>query len=233
MRVTPNIDALIDSYDVETDPVLTQEFTPIMTGLLDRIRTYGAGVNDYGDIVARHLTRTSMIGREFLVAGLGLSDKIGRNFYDANLLQDLGKTHKVYGDGSIWSLPHRPSDIERSLKREHIIHGPTLLDEALADASGALKNHPHMQVIKAIQLYHHEKVDGTGHFKIHGDDLGTILKAICIVDTYDGDMIPRPHQLAMRTPEQALKRMHTSHKYQGTFDPELLQRFVDFTLNPR
>ena len=62
--------------------------------------------------------------------------------------------------------------------------------------------------------------------------MGDIIKAICIIDTFDGDMIHRPHQRAERTPERALERMQTNAKYDGVFDLEMLQRFVDFTLNP-
>ncbi len=91
--------------------------------------------------------------------------------------------------------------------------------------------HPHIHVTQAIQLYHHERIDGTGYEGLLGDDLGQIIKAICIVDAFDGDMIHRPHQPAKRTPEEALERLKNGGKYQGAFDPFMLDQFIDFTLS--
>ena len=81
-----------------------------------------------------------------------------------------------------------------------------------------------------IQLYHHERVDGTGEQGLTGDQIGQTMQAICIIDAFDGDMIHRPHQLAQRTPEETLHRMTSNDKYLGAFDPNLLQRFIDFQL---
>lgn len=214
------IDSLIESYDVQSDKVLAAEWKPIEEKLWQRIETYGVEVNEYGAVLSKHLMRTSSIGMYFLTDCLGLSEKAGRNFYDANLLQDLGKIHPAY-DVGIWSLPHRPTEDERLEKRLHTKRGNEMIDEAIANSSEDLKNHPHIQVIKAIQLYHHEKAD---------DRLGQVLKAICIIDAFDGDMIHRPHQPAKRTPEEALERLQTAEKYQGAFDPEMLKRFIDFQM---
>ncbi len=218
--MTINIDALIDSYDVQDDKVLLKEWAPIEEKLWQQIENYGAGDNDYGAVLSKHLIRTSAIGMAFITDCLGFSARAGRNFYDANLLQDLGKTHPNYKI-NIWSLPHRPSEEERAEKRLHTARGAEIIDQALQGASNDLKNHPHIQVIKAIQLYHHEKSD---------DRLGQIIKAICIIDAYDGDMIHRPHQRGSRSPAEALKRLKTAPKYNGAFDSEMLKRFIDFQL---
>lgn len=227
-----NIDQLITTYDAEIDSILTKEFQPIADKLSNDIEEYGAKVNEYGAVLSKHLLRTSMIGREFLTKELGFSEAVGRNFYDANLFQDLGKIHPDYTDPKIWSLPHRPTQEEREKKRRHPELGNDLIDKALENSSEVLKAHPHIKVIKSIQRYHHERVDGQGQNGFHGDDMGDIIKAICIIDAFDGDMIHRPHQRAERTPEQALKRMQTNPKYKNVFDTKILERFINFTLNP-
>jgi len=227
--ISANIDQLIESYDVQDDPVLQEYFRPIEDRLWQQIENYGAGINHYGDTLAKHLVRTSAIGRQFLTAELGFSDHAGRNFYDANLFQDLGKTHPSY-DINIWSLPHRPTEEERLEKKKHPLHGTEMIDEAIKDCPQELKDHPHIKVIKAIQLYHHEKINGEGLNGLKGDDLGKVIKAICIIDAFDGDMIHRPHQLEQRDQEAALARLKTGKKYEDAFDPSMLQRFIDFQL---
>ncbi len=223
----PNIDDLIEEYDYTTDRILKSYFHPIAFNLWEDIKSYGDEENDYGKILSEHLKRTSQLTQEFLVEKLGFSDKAGRNFFEANLFQDLGKIHPEY-DPAIWDLPHRPTEEERIEKRKHVARGADLIEEAIEDESVALNTHSHIYVIKAIQMYHHERIDGTGRYQLTGDRMGKVLKTICIIDAFDGDMIKRPHQPAKRTPAQTLDRLQNGKKYQGAFDPEILQAFIDF-----
>ena len=227
-----DIDALIESYDIQEDPILQGEFIPIESRLWEAIENYaddGEEYTPYGEVMSRHLQRTSAVGRQFITVELGFSEKAGRNFYDANLFHDLGKTHTCYHP-SIWTLPHRPTPEERIEKRAHTQLGVELVDFALLKASKELQEHPHIQLIQALQLLHHERLDGEGYEGKKAGDLGQIIQAICIIDAFDGDMIQRPHQRNQRSPEEALKRMQTAEKYENAFNPELLQRFIDFQL---
>ncbi len=224
-----DIDELLESYDVQNDPVLITHWQPIESLLWKKIENYGGEINDYGAIMGKHLMRTSAIGMQYLSTELGFSEKAARNFYDANLLHDLGKTHPSY-DPNIWQLPHRPTSEERLEKREHTQLGVELVDLSLTKAPPELQNHPHIHVVQALQRLHHERIDGEGYEGMKAGELGKAIQAICIIDAFDGDMIHRPHQPSRRTPEEALKRMQTGKKYEGAFDPENLQRFIDFQL---
>ena len=215
-----NIDELIESYDVQNDPILEAHFKSIEKALWQKIENYGCKLS-------QHLVRTSAIGMQFITKELGFSEKAGRNFYDANLLQDLGKTHPCY-DPNLWQTPHRPTPEEREEKREHTRLGVELLDLALIRTPEELQIHPHIRVIQSIQQHHHERIDGNGYEGLPGHSLGEIVKAICIVDAFDGDMVYRPHQMQQRTSEEALERMKTSDKYSGAFDKVMLERFIDF-----
>lgn len=225
-----NIDDIIDTYDVDADDLLRDEFTPIQERLWHLIEAYADHLNEYGAVMGKHLQRTSAIGQAFMVQELGFSERAGRNFYDANLLHDLGKCHPCYNP-NIWQTPHRPTAEEREEKREHTRLGVEYLDMTLAHSSEKLQMHPHIEVVKSLQLHHHERVDGNGYEGFKGENMSTIIKMICIIDAYDGDMIHRPHQPTKRTPKEALARMKNSTKYDGAFDPEILERFIDFTLN--
>lgn len=226
-KINANIDELLESYDYNSDPVIKTYFVPIETELCAEIKSYGAGSTQYGQILSAHLKRTSVLARQFLVDYLGFSAKAGNNFYHANLLQDLGKIHPAY-DEDIWDLPHRPTNEERAEKSLHPMRGNEMVDIALGDSPQKLAVHPHITCIKAIQRYHHEHIDGAGQFGKESDELGNAIKAICIIDAYDGDMIFRPHQANRRTPEEALDRMQRDDKYDGAFDKEILKRFIDF-----
>lgn len=224
-----NIDALIESYDVTSDAVLKTHYADIQKCLWNQIEHYGEDSNDYGMVVSQHLQRTASIGAAFIKT-LGFSERAAQNFYEANLLHDLGKTHFSY-EVEVWQTPHRPTPEEREQKRAHTRLGAELIDLALVKSPKELQNHPHIALTHALQRYHHERMDGEGYEGLNGDDMGQVIKAICIIDAYDGDMIHRPHQPQQRTPEEALKRLKTGAKYQGAFDEVILERFIDFTLS--
>lgn len=226
---TDNIDKIIDTYDVDADALLKEEFTPVHERLWHLIEGYADKVNEYGSVMSQHLIRTSSIGQAFMVQELGFSECAGRNFYDANLLHDLGKCHPCY-DPNIWQTPHRPTAEEREEKREHTRLGVEYVDLALTHSSEELQTHPHVRVVQSLQQYHHERVDGTGYEGYKGEELSEIIKMICIIDAFDGDMIHRPHQPIQRTPKEALERMKSSAKYESAFDTEMLDRFIDFTM---
>lgn len=220
------LDTIIEGYDFESDPVLQAHFHGIERDLCRQIESYGEGVNDYGKTVMAHLRRTSEDGRDFLIYQ-GFSEKAANNFYHANLLQDLGKIHPAF-DVQLWSLPYRPSPEQKAEKREHVHRGPELFSEAVEDKLEVLFSHPHVAlVIPAIQLFHHERIDGTGTYGRTGEDMGRVIKTACIVDAKDGDMIRRPHQDHERTEDEALERLQTAEKYDGAFD-ELLVSYVTY-----
>jgi response regulator RpfG family c-di-GMP phosphodiesterase len=224
-----NIDTLLDSYDIQDDPILTSHWKAIETNLWSRIENYAEDINNYGTVMSQHLIRTSAVGMQFIVSELGFSERAGRNFYDANLLHDLGKTHPSY-DPEIWQLPHRPTQEEREEKREHTQLGVELTDMAISKSPEALVTHPHIQIVQSLQRLHHERMDAEGYEGLDASKLGQVIQAICIIDAFDGDMIHRPHQPERRSPASALERMKTGKKYGGAFEPEILQRFIDFQL---
>lgn len=222
------LDDVIENYDFGSDPVLQKHFHHIEQHLCAQIEAYGEGVNDYGKVMMAHLRRTSEDGRDFLIH-LGFSDSAANNFYHANLLQDLGKIHPAF-DVELWSLPTRPSPEQKAEKREHVHRGPEVFQDAVEDEMDLLFAHPHIgMVIPCIQLFHHERVDGKGTYGKTGAQMGKVIKAACIVDAKDGDMMKRPHQERERTEEEALERMQTAEKYDGAFD-DLLDIYIQYRM---
>lgn len=228
-----NIDEIIESYDYESDPVLEALFRPVEAMLWSGIENYADGINNFGVQMADHLKRTSLDVMKFMVEDLGFSEKAGRNFHAANLFHDLGKVHPDY-DPHIWALPHRPTEEERAEKRKHAERGPEILAAALDGAPQELLDHPHVRiVIPALQMFHHERVDGKGYTQKKEYELGQLIKAICIADAKDGDMIQRGHQNFKRSEADALFRLKglpdydKNGKYIGAFD-KLLDTYIAY-----
>ncbi|MAZ76024.1 MAG: hypothetical protein CMH31_01835 [Micavibrio sp.] len=227
------LDAVIESYDYATDIVLTSNNHLIEEKLWNRIENYGEGLCNYGRTLSLHLRRVSLDGREFLMNELGFSAKAANNFQVANLFHDLGKTHESYAR-DIWNLPHRPTEKERTEKRLHTGFGTEIFLDAIKDLPKEAQEHPHLAiVVPALQLFHHERVDGKGYVGRQGHEMGKLIKALCIADCKDGDLVRRGHHVTQRTEKEALLRMKglddydTNSKYHGAFD-DMLDTYIAY-----
>lgn len=129
----------------------------------------------------------------------------------AGLLHDVGK---VAVSDEILNKPGALSKGEMRSVRSHPVAGHRLL----ASSPGA------PELALELCLRHHEKVDGTGYpGGLKGDDLSLAARMGAICDVYDAVTSNRPYKHAW-TPCEALTEMK---KWQGHFDPVLLDRFAD------
>ncbi len=224
-----NIDSLISTYDFHNDKSL-DAFTPIFDDCQNRIKQYGINSNTYGlRIIQPHLLRVSHLAKRFLIDVLNYDEVAAENVFQANLLQDFGKTHESCLPRN-WTLETRAPDEIKEQNKWHTIRGVELLDEVMTEhkLSKELIAHPHVQVTKSIMNYHHEQHNGQGRHEIAGADLGQVMPVICLFDAYDGDLIFRPHQDEPRTVGIELDRLQEKPKYQGAFTEKLLKQLVEF-----
>ncbi len=220
-------DTLLDQYDYATDPLLKKYLHKWDRVYMGAMMSYASGIGGFGRQMMAHQNRVAHDGARFLKY-LGYSDRAAKNFRAALLFHDMGKTHPTYNP-MIWVLFERPTEEEKEHQKRHARLGAGMV-QSLIDRAPELKNHPHLQVRHAITLYHHERIDGTGPEQFLADRLPVFVQASCIIDTYDGDMIPRPHQERQRTPRETLRRMlvldDPKRKYAGAFSGRLLQQYV-------
>lgn len=209
------------SYDVSD----IKEWTEIQAKLETRISHYHG---DLGTKLAAHHMRVAADGLGFLMH-LGYSMAACLNIKSALLIHDVGKTHDLY-DPEIWTLPNRPTEEQRIEKRLHTRRGVDILEETVKGTS--LEFDKHIDLCKAIILYHHERLNGSLYE--NRTDLPEWLQAIAIVDTFDGDRIKRPHQDHRRSPQETIERMMAEgddgEKYDGAFDHDLLEKFAEYKL---
>ena len=209
------------SYDVCD----LNEWTTIQADLERRISHYHG---ELGTKFAAHHMRVAADGLGFLMF-LGYPMAACLNVKSALLIHDIGKTHDLY-DPEIWTLPHRPTEEQRAEKRLHTRRGVEILDKAVADTP--VEHHKHVDLCRAIILYHHERLNGS-MFE-NRTDLPEWLQAVAIVDTFDGDRIKHPHQDHRRSPQETIERMMADgddgEKYDGAFDHHLLEKFAEYKL---
>ena len=202
-----------------------KEWTEIQADLENRISHYN---KDLGTKFAAHHMRVAADGLGFFMH-LGYSMACCLNIKSALLIHDIGKTHDLY-DPSIWTLATRPNEEERAEKRLHTRRGVDLLDQAVKGTP--IEDHKHIDLCRAVILYHHERLNGSMYE--NRTDLPLWLQAVSIVDTFDGDRVRHPHQDHRRSPQETIERMMAEgddgEKYEGAFDHDLLEKFAEYKL---
>lgn len=116
---------------------------------------------------------------------LGLSETVAENMYMAMLVHDVGKTRLP---ASLWDMVEKPEDDIKAKRRSHTERGIEIVKETLGDL-----DHPFIDLMCDIMLCHHEQMNGEGYLGLHGDQLSAPVRLACIVESFDGYSIVRPH----------------------------------------
>jgi putative two-component system response regulator len=85
---------------------------------------------------------------------------------------------------------------------------------------------PLLQMAERIALYHHERWDGTGYYRLAGDAIPLEARIVSIVDAFDVITHSRPYKQALPS-DMALEIL--VHEAGKQFDPNLMQAFANLT----
>jgi HD-GYP domain-containing protein (c-di-GMP phosphodiesterase class II) len=220
-----------DGFDLGTDAVFQDRIRPFidhqMARLagLDRERAAWVAQNlppDYRMtyIFHEHAARVAEDMRRAAIA-LGLSPQTAETLYWAMLPHDIGKTALP---ADLWDSVEKPPDAVKALRRSHTERGAAIARQELPIG------HPFAALMLDIMLNHHEQMDGHGFRDLEGSQLSRPVRLACIVESYDGYAIPRPHFGARDiSPEGVLKRMR-EEKGEALYDMELFEVFAEMKL---
>ncbi len=138
----------------------------------------------------------------------GLSDRELESLRVAPLLHDMGK-QGISDD--VLLKPGRLSDTEREEMSQHSEMTQNILDK--------IAYPPHLKDVPTLAAYHHEKMNGSGPFKLVGRDIPIQSRIIAIADVFDALVSARVYKKPM-SPEQALAILDKGKNIE--FDPQLV-----------
>lgn len=142
---------------------------------------------------------------------LGLNSEQVESTHRAGLIHDLGK---IDVPDAILRKPGFLTEDERAVMRTHTDRAVELGEKLVALKRG-LPFH--------LAAYHHENFDGTGYYKMSGDNIPLISRMLAVADTFDAMTSDRPYRKGMDDSE-ALLRLK---KAAGTqLDPALVTAFL-------
>lgn len=166
--------------------------------------------HDHAHRVAEDIRRTAL--------HMGLGERVAENLFWAMLPHDIGKKLLPV---HIWDTIEKPENDLKTLRRSHTELGITIVDKGLAGIG-----HPFIGLMKDIMLNHHEQMDGGGFLGKKGDELSAPVRLACIIESFDGYSITRPH-FGKRDISVAgvLNRMREA-KGDAIYDMELFEAFA-------
>ena len=221
-------------FDVRTDPVFWQRIRPFIEDELDRLKDFdekrAAWVKQnlppaysMTYVFHEHARRVSEDMRKTALH-IGLPQHTAEALYWAMLPHDIGKhTLPVH----IWDMMEKPDDGVKLMRRSHTEKGVQIVNNVLEPG------HPFIDLMLDIMLNHHEQMDGGGFRGLRGGALSAPVRLACIVESFDGYSIERPHfgdrDISV---EGVLKRMR-EEKGAAHYDMELFEAFAEMKIKER
>lgn len=220
-----------DNFDVRTDEIFQKTIKPFIERQLEELKAFDeqreAWVKenlpkDYKFIYRFH-EHTFRVAADMRAAALhmGLPDHVAENLYWAMLPHDIGKKALPV---DLWDMMEKPSQDIKDERRSHTDLGAEMALNELP------KDHPFVQLMTDIMRNHHEETGGGGYQGLSGDALSAPVRLACIVESFDGYSIFRPHfgdrDISV---SGVLKRMR-EEKGPLLYDMDLFAQFADMKM---
>jgi putative two-component system response regulator len=168
------------------------------------------------DCTGQHTQRVGELAAS-LAAAIGLAPEKVELIRRASPLHDVGKIG--IPDGILL----KPT----TLTPEEYIHIKTHTDIGRIILSGS--KFPILQTAERIALYHHERWDGAGYYKLRGPEIPIEARIVSVVDVFDVITHARPYKQASSA-DVALDAIRQEREKQ--FDPALVDAFCELRSQP-
>ncbi len=205
--------------NTDTDPIFQDRIRPFIESELKKLQEYDALrpadtlyiFHEHAHRVAEDMRRTC--------AHLGLPAFVCKTMYWTMLPHDIGKRLLPV---ALWDSEEKPTEEMKQKRRSHADLGLEIVGKEFGDTE-----HPFLALMKDIIGNHHEQMDGTGYRGLTGEQLSAPVKLACIIESFDGYQIRRPH-FGDRDISTAgvLKRMR-EEKGAAFYDMELFEAFAE------
>lgn len=205
------------------DPIFAKVIAPFLDARhqelldLDGARRNIAGGDIYY-IFSDHVIRVAEMGRDFALS-LGLNEHACEWFYHALRVHDCGKSDLP---ADIWDRTDKPTEELKHLRRTHAPVGADAISKNLPE------DHPFTAFADRIARHHHEHMDGSGTLGINIGDTDIWMRIACIVDSYDGMQVWRPHYKDRDISAPAIIERLAVEKGEKIYDKELVQKLSNF-----
>lgn len=219
-----------DHFDIRNDPQ-AEIFKYFISECLEALKDYDNARRDWAaenlpegyEVKYRFHDHTNSAATDMKNTALhmGLSEAVAENLYWAMLPHDIGKTMLPL---DLWDMMEKPTGEVKQARREHTREGLKLVESQLHN------DHPFVDLMKDIILNHHEQMNGKGFLGRKGGELSASARLACIVESFDGYRVPRPHfgDRDVSVPGVLDKMRH--EKGAAHYDMDLFEQFAEMKM---
>ncbi len=223
--MTKHLSVWPDHFDLSSDPVFENQIKPFIENELKKQKEFHKlRPKDTTYIFHEHAVRVAEDMRK-TARHMGMARHVCENLYWSTLPHDIGKRLLP---ADIWDTEEKPSEELKQLRRSHTKLGFQLVDEAFPDI-----NHPLLGLIRDIMLKHHEMMDGTGYLGLSGDELSLPVRLACIIESFDGYQIWRPHFADRDISNTGVLKRMREEKGPAFYDMDLFEAFADMKIKEK
>lgn len=154
-------------------------------------------------------------GQRVAELSVAIGKELGLNSCE---LIDLAKEANLHDVGKVGipeNILYKPGRVTPAEQKKIISH-PVYSAQILV-------NIPELRKHAKIVLLHHEHYDGSGYFKIKGDNIPLHSRIITVADCYDAMTNDRPYRLA-KSMDETIKTMDRELPYK--YDPKVYAAFL-------
>ena len=171
------------------------------------------------------MSRYARIAAKELAPDRGLTDEFVELVFLFAPLHDVGK---IGIPDHILLRPGPLAGADWETMKTHVNRGSAVLDQMIADL--ALRELPHVSLLRNIVAYHHEFLDGSGYPQgARGDAIPLEARIVTVADVLDALTSPRPYKAAWPFPEAyaELDRMVAAGKLDAAVVDALRRRTAE------
>ena len=184
----------LDTYGHLISLMVINELTAINT-LSAAVKTTGQLTHLRDPETGSHLDRMSRYSRliaQALAEKYDLDDDYIEHVFMFSPLHDIGK---IAIPDSILLKPDRLTDQEMAVMRTHPLRGSEIIEELIENFG--LNRIGHVEMLRNIAAFHHEKVDGSGYpHGRQGYDIPLEARIVAVADIFDALTSTRPYKEA-------------------------------------
>ncbi len=202
---TEQVLSQIDIYSHMISLMVINELTSIHT-LTAAVKTTGHITHFRDPETGSHLDRMSRYSRiiaSALADKYDLDDTYIEHIFLFSPLHDIGK---ISIPDKILLKPGKLNESEMATMKTHSRKGRAMIDDLLENFG--LENFEHMDMLRNIAEFHHEKINGNGYPSgKKGDEIPLEARIVAVADVFDALTSKRPYKKAWDN-EKAIQTLH-------------------------
>ncbi|OPY79034.1 MAG: Cyclic di-GMP phosphodiesterase response regulator RpfG [Syntrophorhabdus sp. PtaU1.Bin153] len=185
-------------------------YESLFEGVLHTLTSLILAINRRDSYTEDHCKRVTQMS-------LALSERLGLNGYEKDVLRVVGPIHDVGKVGIPDAILLKPASLtneEYAIIKAHSLYGEDIMNkfEILSNEARIIR-------------HHHERFDGAGYPDgLSGEDIPSCSRIIAVCDTYDAMATNRPYRNALTRQEVMAEIMRCKG---GQLDPALTDCFVE------